>query len=182
MAASEKLIVIAVSGSIAAYRTCELVRNLAKAGRPVRVILTPNAERFVGRATFEALSGRKVYVSEWEEGMIHINLKNEAGVYAVVPATANVIGKMAHGIADDIVTTTYLAATCPVLVAPSMNPGMYASAAVQRNLAQLRADGVHIADPAEGEVVCGDVGQGKMAGINELEAAILRLYASAAAR
>lgn len=173
---SEKSILIAVSGSIAAYKTCDLVRSLVKQGYPVRVILTENASRFVGAVTFQALTGHNVYTSEWEAGMVHIDLKNLAAVFAVVPATANIIGKMANGIADDIVSSTYLAATCPTYVAPSMNPGMYASKAVQRNLRTLLADGVHVIDPGEGEVVCGDTGQGKMADIAAIEAELVAAY------
>ncbi len=172
----EKNILIAVSGSIAAYKICDLVRSLVKQGYPVRVVMTKNAERFVGRVTFEALTGHKVYSSEWEEGMVHIDLKNLAAIYAVMPATANTIGKMANGIADDIVSSTYLAATCPVLVAPAMNPGMYTNAAVQRNLKQLGEDGVQIVDPGSGEVICGDTGQGKMADIAVLETVLKEAY------
>ena len=180
--AMQKAILIAVSGSIAAYKTCDLTRSLVKQGYPVRVILTENAARFVGPVTFQALTGHNVYTSEWEAGMVHIDLKNLAAVYAVVPATANIIGKMAHGIADDIVSSTYLAATCPTYVAPSMNPGMYASPAVQRNLRQLAADGVHIIDPGEGEVVCGDTGQGKMADIVQIERELIAAYQAAVAK
>ena len=170
----DKSILIAVTGSIAAFRTCELIRNLTKAGHDVRVLMTENAERFVGRVTFQALTGHTVYVSSWDEGMVHIDLKNMAGVFDVVPATANIIGKFAAGIADDVVSSTYLAVTCPVVLAPAMNPGMYNSPAVQRNLATLQADGVVLVDPAEGEVVCGDVGRGKIAGLPTIEAAILK--------
>ncbi len=173
-----RAILIAVSGSIAAYRTCDLVRSLVKQGYPVRVILTENAARFVGPVTFQALTGHNVYTSEWEAGMVHIDLKNLAAVFAVVPATANMIGKMANGIADDIVSSTYLAATCPVYVAPSMNPGMYSSKAVQRNLRTLSEDGVRLIDPGEGEVICGDTGQGKMADITAIEAELIAAYRS----
>lgn len=173
-----RVILIAVSGSIAAYKTCDLVRSLVKQGYPVRVILTENAARFVGPVTFQALTGHNVYTSEWETGMVHIDLKNLAAVFAVVPATANIIGKMANGIADDIVSSTYLAATCPVYVAPSMNPGMYSSKAVQRNLRMLSEDGVQLIDPGEGEVVCGDTGQGKMADITVIEAELIAAYKS----
>lgn len=168
--------VIAITGSIAAFRICDLVRSLTKGGLPVRVIMTENATRFVGRLTFEALTGQKVILDDWEEGMLHIDLKNEASVFCVAPATANIIGKMAGGIADDAVSTAYLAMACPVLVAPAMNPGMYASKAVQRNLATLKTDGVEILDPAEGTVICGDEGKGKMVEISILEAAIHRLH------
>lgn len=172
--------VIAITGSIAAYRMCDLVRSLVKGGLTVRVVMSRNATRFVGPVTFEALTGQKVIVDDWEEGMLHIDLKNEASVFCVAPATANIIGKMANGIADDAVSTTYLAMSCPVLLAPAMNPNMHAAKAVQRNLALLRADGVEILDPADGVVICGDEGKGKMVDISVLEAAILRLHKGSA--
>ncbi|WP_061285794.1 phosphopantothenoylcysteine decarboxylase [Leptospira interrogans] len=172
----KKEILVAVSGSIAAYKTCELVRNLTKEGYPVSVIMTANATKFVGPITFEALTGKKVRVDEYEQGMAHIDAKNSASVMAVVPATANIIGKMANGIADDLVTSTYLAANCPVIVAPAMNPFMYAHPSVQRNLKRLIEDGVILADPSEGVVVCGDEGYGKLAEISIIQKMILDLY------
>jgi phosphopantothenoylcysteine decarboxylase len=171
-----KEIVIAVTGSIAAYKTCELVRNLTKEGFPVRVIMTTHATEFIGRITFEALSGRPVRINEYDTGMAHIELKNIASIFAVVPATASIIGKFANGIADDLVTSTYLASTCPILIAPAMNPGMYASPAVKRNLQTLEKDGVHILDPSSGVVVCGDEGQGKLADISFIQNKIIELH------
>lgn len=176
MSDSQKAIVLAVSGSVAAYRSCELVRELVKAGIPVEVVMTENGARFVGAETFRALTGKPVHVGSWDEGMLHIDLKNRAAVFAVIPATANIIGKFAAGIADDVVSTTYLAATCPVLMAPSMNPGMYTHPAVQRNLTRLKNDGVIIIDPDEGEVVCGDTGKGKMASVVSLKETLMDLY------
>lgn len=170
---SNRTILIAVAGSIAAYRTCDLVRSLAKRSLPVRVVMTENAERFVGRVTFEALTGRSVFTSEWDKGMPHIELRDDVAVMAVAPATANLIGKMANGIADDLVTSLYLAANFPVIVAPAMNPFMYQAAAVQRNLRRLVEDGVQILDPSSGVAVCGDEGQGKLAAIDQIEAAIM---------
>ncbi|EKR84434.1 phosphopantothenoylcysteine decarboxylase [Leptospira interrogans] len=172
----KKEILVAVSGSIAVYKTCELVRNLTKEGYPVSVIMTANATKFVGPITFEALTGKKVRVDEYEQGMAHIDAKNSASVIAIVPATANIIGKMANGIADDLVTSTYLAANCPVVIAPAMNPFMYAHPAVQRNLKRLIEDGVTLADPSEGVVVCGDEGYGKLAEISIIQKMILDLY------
>lgn len=171
------VIVIAVTGGIAAYRTCELVRSLVKRGEQVQVIMTENALNFIGKATFEGLTDRPVYAGKWDEGMIHIHLKNQARVFAVVPATANSIGKFAGGIGDDIVSTTYLAMTnvCPILIAPSMNPAMYESQAVQRNLSFLQESKVHIIDPSEGLAVCGDEGKGKMAPVEQIEEQIIAL-------
>lgn len=171
-----KEIVIAVSGSIAAYKTCELVRNLTKLNLPVRVIMTANATHFVGKITFEALTGKPVRLNEFDTGMAHIEIKNLASVFAVVPASANTIGKLANGIADDLLSSTYLACTCPVLVAPSMNPGMYAHKAMQRNLLQLEKDGVHIVSPDRGVVVCGDEGYGKLASVDTILNKIVELH------
>lgn len=169
-------IIIAVSGSIASYKACELVRSLVKKDFRVSVIMTENASHFIGKTTFEALSNHPVLIYEFEKGMAHIEIKNSARVFAVVPATANIIGKMANGIADDLVTSTYLACTCPILIAPSMNPGMYSKKVVQRNIHTLKEDGVIIVEPSNGAVVCGDVGYGKLAEISEIEKRILELY------
>ncbi|HMU82191.1 MAG TPA: flavoprotein [Leptospiraceae bacterium] len=170
-----KSVVIGVTGSIAAYRTCDLIRSLTKKGVSVHVCMTESAEHFVGRITFEALTGQRVYTSQWESGMPHIELKRLSKLLAIVPATADIIGKFASGIADDLLSSTYLAHTGTVLIAPSMNPGMYASKAVQRNLQRLREDGVILVDPANGEAVCGDEGQGKLATIEQIESRILEL-------
>ncbi|TGL56005.1 phosphopantothenoylcysteine decarboxylase [Leptospira kemamanensis] len=171
-----KEIIIAVSGSIASYKACDLVRGLTKNGYPVRVIMTANATKFVGKITFEALTSKPVRIDEFDTGMAHIEIKNMASVFAVVPASANIIGKMANGIADDLVTSTYLALTSPVLVAPSMNPGMYLHPAVQRNLKTLEADGVHIVSPDKGIVVCGDEGYGKLATVETIMEQIIELH------
>ncbi len=170
-----KSLVIGVTGSIAAYRACDLIRSLTKKNISVHVCMTEGAEQFVGKVTFEALTGNPVYRDQWASGMPHIELKRIGKLLAIVPATANIIGKLANGIADDLLTSTYLAHTGPVLIAPSMNPGMYASKAVQRNLFRLRDDGVHIIDPANGEAVCGDEGQGKLASIEQIETRIMEL-------
>jgi len=169
----KKRIYIAVTGGIAAYKACELVRNLTKQKLPVSVLMTEHATRFVGAVTFEALSGHPVYTSQYDTGMAHIEIKNSAALFAVVPATANAIGKFANGIADDLVSSTYLALQCPVVIAPAMNPGMLAHPAVRRNLEQLKNDGAIIIDPESGEVVCGDEGQGKLAAIAEIEKVII---------
>ncbi len=172
------LIILAVTGGIAAYRTCDLVRSLVKQGESVQVLMTENATKFVGTTTFEALTDRPVYSGNWDSGMIHIRMKNMARIFAVVPATANTIGKFASGIADDIVSTTYMVAVghkIPVMIAPSMNPGMYMSPAVVRNIKTLQSDGVVIQDPSTGAAVCGDEGKGKMASVNDIENAIMNI-------
>ena len=173
---AQKTIVLAISGSIAAYKSCELVRSLSqKENYSVHVIMTPNAERFVGKVSLQALSGQRVFSSEWEEGMLHIDMKKLADIYVVAPATANAIAKFANGIADDIVSSAYLAMACPVVLAPAMNPTMYAAPAVQRNLTLLQQDGVHIIAPTQGEVICGDTGQGKMAAVTTIVSEIQNL-------
>ncbi len=174
----DKKVIIALSGSIAAYKICDLVRCLVKEACPVQVIMTANAERFVSKLTLQSLSGRRVLSSEWDEGMLHIDLKNEAALYAVMPATANCIGKLANGIADDIVSSAYLAVQCPVMIAPAMNPAMYQHPAVQKNLARLKEYGVEIIEPGQGEVLCGDWGYGKMAPVEAIHKAILSLWES----
>lgn len=171
----EKDILIAVSGSIAAYKTCDLVRELTKANHSVQVMMTKNATHFVGKITFEALTGKPVRTEEFDTGMAHIDLKNIASLMAIVPASADIIGKMANGIADDLVTSTYLAATCPVIIAPSMNPGMYSKKVVQRNLESLKQDGIIVIEPGFGKVVCGDEGYGKMADISVIQKKILEM-------
>jgi phosphopantothenoylcysteine decarboxylase/phosphopantothenoylcysteine decarboxylase/phosphopantothenate--cysteine ligase len=169
-------ILIAVSASIAAYRTCELVRSLVKKEYPVRVIMTPNATHFIGKIVFEALTGRPVLVDEYESGMPHIESKNGARVFALVPGTANTIAKFASGLADDLVGSTYLALSCPVIIAPAMNPGMWNHPATQRNIEILRKDGAEILSPQSGVVICGDEGQGKLAELSVIEEAIIRAY------
>ena len=171
-------IVIAVSGGIAAYKSCELVRNLVKSGYPVQVIMTKHALNFIGKTTFEALSGKSVYYDEFENGMLHIDMKNKAKVFAIVPATANTIGKLANGIADDLVSTTYMASNCPVIIAPAMNPNMYNNKALQRNLKTLINDDVKIIEPGKGKVVCGDEGTGKLADIQIIQKEIEKIFNS----
>lgn len=171
-----KEIVIAVTGSIAAYKTCELIRNLKKDNLPVKVIMSHNATKFIGKITFEALTGNSVMVDKFESGMPHIEVKNFASVFAVIPATANTIGKMAHGIAGDLLTSTYLAANCPVVIAPAMNPGMYSKKVVQRNIELLKNDGVIVLDSQKGVVICGDEGYGKMADISEIQKILTQLH------
>ena len=176
MEQKQKYIVIAVTGSIACYKSCDLVRNLVKQGYPVQVILSSSAEKLVGKASFQALSQNKVLTSEWEDEMLHIDIKNHAAIFAVTPATANTIAKMAHGAADELISSTYLALQCPVIIAPSMNPNMYNHPSVQRNIATLQQDGVFVISPHEGEVVCGDSGRGKMAPIQDIEKTLTQIY------
>jgi phosphopantothenoylcysteine decarboxylase/phosphopantothenate--cysteine ligase len=178
-----KRIVLGVTGGVAAYKAAELVRLLVKAGAEVDVALTEAGAQFVGAATFQALTGRRVWQALWDErmdsGMAHIDLTRGAAALLIAPATADFLAKLAHGFADDLLSTLCLARDCPLLVAPAMNRQMWENPATQRNLAQLRADGVSILGPAHGEQACGEVGEGRM-----LEAAELLddLYASLQAK
>jgi phosphopantothenoylcysteine decarboxylase len=173
---ASKEIVIAITGSIAAYKSCDLVRNLTKSNYPVRVIMTKNALNFVGKSTFEALTNKPVFIDEYESYMAHIEIKKIASVFAIVPCSANMIGKMANGIADDLVSSTYLASQCPILIAPAMNPFMYTHPAVQNNLKTLKKYGVIVIEPQEGLVVCGDEGKGKMEDIFKIEEIIVSYH------
>jgi phosphopantothenoylcysteine decarboxylase/phosphopantothenate--cysteine ligase len=157
---------------VAAYKACELARLLGKAGASVDVVMTAAGARFVAPLTFQALTGRPVHASLWdapqENGMAHIDLTRGADAVLVAPATADFIARLAHGFADDLLSSLCLARDCPLLVAPAMNRQMWEHPATQRNLVQLRADGVSILGPAAGEQACGEVGKGRM-----LEAAAL---------
>ena len=175
-------VLLAVCGGIAAYKACEVLRGLQKAGCEVRVTMTADAEKFVGAATFEALSGAPVATSLYghpASAIPHIDLAEWADAAVVVPATANVMAKMACGIADDCLTTTLLACwgCCPVLVAPGMNVHMWQNPATQANVAALRERGVRFAGPDSGRLACGDVGEGKLAPVDQIVAAALALLA-----
>ena len=161
-----KRLVLAVSGGIAAYKAAELLRLLTAAGASVRVVMTKNAQWFVGKTTFEALSGKPVFYDMFDDagaGAIrHIDWAQEADAVIVAPATANIVGKMANGIADDTLSTFLMAATGAKIVCPAMNTHMYENPAVQRNLNQLRADGVTVVAPDAGNLACGTVGPGRL--------------------
>ncbi|MGN0997744.1 MAG: bifunctional phosphopantothenoylcysteine decarboxylase/phosphopantothenate--cysteine ligase CoaBC [Candidatus Ventricola sp.] len=159
-------VVLGVTGGIAAYKACELLRLLQKQGIDVFVVMTKNACRFVAPLTFETLSGHPVAVdtfdrpATWE--VEHIALAKRADLFVIAPATANIIGKMACGIADDMLSTTVMATKAPVLIAPAMNTGMWESAAVQQNIRTLISCGVQVVTPASGHLACGDSGAGKL--------------------
>jgi phosphopantothenoylcysteine decarboxylase/phosphopantothenate--cysteine ligase len=162
-----KTVVLGVTGGIAAYKAAALCSKLAQAGVDVRVIMTTSATRFVQPLTFQTLSHHTVAIDTFDErdpsGVQHIDLADAAQLIVIAPATANVIGKLANGIADDMLTTTVLASLAPVLIAPAMNVHMYDHPAVQHNLATLKQRGVQIFDPGEGQLACGYVGKGRMA-------------------
>jgi phosphopantothenoylcysteine decarboxylase/phosphopantothenate--cysteine ligase len=161
-----KNIVLGVSGGIAAYKSVELLRLFIKQGANVRVVMTQNALAFVGSLTFEALSGQPVCTSLFEKGddasIRHIDWANEADAVVIAPATANIIGKLANGIADDALSTFILAVTCPVILCPSMNTHMFESRAVQRNIVRIKADGHYVIDPESGKLACGTIGPGRL--------------------
>jgi len=172
---------LGVSGGIAAYKSCELVRRLRDLGAHVRVVMTENATRFVTPTTFQALSGEPVRVSLWDESaeaaMGHIELARWAERVLIAPASADLIARLAHGHADDLLTTLCLATAAPVYVAPAMNQQMWAHAAVQANVAILRTRGVHILGPASGDQACGEIGSGRMLEPRELRAAMVASFA-----
>ncbi|MDJ0721705.1 MAG: bifunctional phosphopantothenoylcysteine decarboxylase/phosphopantothenate--cysteine ligase CoaBC [Desulfobacterales bacterium] len=162
----DKTIALGVTGGIAAYKSVELLRLLTKAGARVRVIMTANATWFVGPGTFQALSGLPVCTSVFEEGgasIRHIDWAGETDLAVIAPATANTIGKLANGIADDALSTFMLAVTAPVVICPAMNTHMYEHPAVQRNLDILQGFGHHIVEPDAGSLACGTVGPGRLA-------------------
>src|SRR5919202_2431458 len=182
-------LLLGVSGGIAAYKALELVRLATKAGHAVRVVQTPTSRRFVGSASFAALTGAPVLVSEFErdpargafadqaapdhDPLSHLELVRNADAFLIAPASANTIAKLAHGLADNLLTSAALAATCPVIVAPGMNNHMYDHAATRANLATLRARGVTVLDPGVGALGSkGEWGVGRLPEPAELLAAV----------
>ena len=167
-------VLLGVSGGIAAYKAAELVRRLRDAGADVRVVLTENAARFVTALTFQALSGNPVRTSLWDESaeaaMGHIELARWADEVVVAPASADLIARLAHGQADDLLTTVCLATTSPLSIAPAMNQQMWAHAATQANVATLRERGVRVFGPASGDQACGEFGAGRLLEASEIVA------------
>ena len=167
-----KCVVIGVSGGIAAYKTANLVSDLVKHGVKVHVIMTKNATNFITPTTFEVLSGNKCIVDTFDRGFTfeveHVSLAKKADLILIAPATANIIAKLSAGIADDMLTTTVLAAKCPILVAPAMNTNMYEHITVRNNLEKLSSYGYEIIEAASGRLACGVVGKGKLADIEVL--------------
>ncbi len=161
-----KKIVLGVTGGIAVYKAVDLVSRLRKQGAEVRVIMTEHAQQFVTPLTFKEISGNKVAVSMWEANqefnVEHIALANWADAFVVAPATANILAKMANGIADDLLSTTLLAAQAPIIVCPAMNTGMYQNPITQENIAKLEGHGVTVMPPAVGYLACGVTGPGRL--------------------
>ena len=172
-------VILGVTGSIAAYKACDLVRRLQDKGCEVTVIMTDSAEKFVTAMTFEALSRRPVYRDmfardvEWD--MAHISLAKLADVLLIAPATANVIGKVAGGLADDLLSCTAMTTKAPVLIAPAMNTAMLENRIVQENIAKLKKHGVGFIEPKAGKLACGDVGRGALADVDDIVKAVLAL-------
>jgi phosphopantothenoylcysteine decarboxylase/phosphopantothenate--cysteine ligase len=167
-----KHILLGVSGSIAAYKAVDILRRLREQGGEVNVVMTKNAARFVSRLTFEALSGKPVFWDEFQEaerkGIGHIDITAGLDLALVAPATANIIGKIASGIADDALTTALMATACPLIIAPAMNDRMYRNAVVQKNIAFLKEQGIRFVEPDTGPLACGTTGQGRLAEIENI--------------
>ena len=180
MSLNNKIIILGVSGGIAAYKAAELTRLFKKEGADVRVVMTKSAKEFVSPLTFETLSGNPVYSDMFypphpppseggdERGgsMPHIDLGKRCDLFIVAPATANIIGKFANGIADDLLSTLYLSVTSPVLIAPAMNNNMYANPVVQENIKKLKGFNINFVEPGFGELACGDKGEGRLADLD----------------
>ena len=172
------LIAVGVTGGIGAYKAVEIVRRLQESGHDVVVTMTSNARRFVGPLTFEAITRRPVITDQFAPGanatIEHVALATDIRALLVAPATANTIGKLAHGIADDFLTSLYLVTRAPVVVAPAMNTNMYEHPAVAANLAVLEARGAHVVAPGEGYLACGWTGPGRLAPVDDVVAAVER--------
>jgi len=159
-------ILLGISGGIAAYKSAELIRLFKKNGADVRVVMTHNATQFITPLTIQALSGNSIHIDLFDagadNGMDHINLARWADVFIIAPASANIIAKMNHGLADDLLSTLYLAATCPIFIAPAMNQAMWSKAVTQTNLSSLQKQGVLTIGPDQGSQACGETGFGRM--------------------
>ena len=174
-------VALGVCGGIAAYKAAEILRGLQRAGCRVRVAMTEHATKMIAPLTFRALSGEQVIVDDYApdnpDPIAHITFSQTADLFLIAPATANIIAKFAHGIADDFLTSTYLASTAPVLIAPAMNTAMWQHPATVRNLRQLSADGVRIVEPDAGEMACGTIGPGRLSDPERIVAAALQMLA-----
>jgi phosphopantothenoylcysteine decarboxylase/phosphopantothenate--cysteine ligase len=170
---------LGVTGGIAAYKAVEVMRLLQKAGCEVSVAMTRHATEFVQPLTFRALTDKHVIVDDYDpenpDPIAHINFSQNIDLLLIVPATANIIGKFANGVADDFLSSTYLATTAPVMIAPAMNTTMWEQPATQRNVAQLKKDGVHFVEPIAGELACKTVGTGKLEDVENIVAQALGL-------
>jgi phosphopantothenoylcysteine synthetase/decarboxylase len=176
---TKKHVVLAVTGSIAAYKAPDIVRRLQEGGADVTVLMTPGAERFITPLTFETLTRRPVYrdmftqTGEWSA--THVALAQAADVYLIAPATADIIAKIACGIADDLVACMAVATIKPIIIAPAMNDGMFANRIVQENIAKLKKLGMTFVDPKESKLACGTVGRGALADVDVIVKAVIDL-------
>jgi phosphopantothenoylcysteine decarboxylase/phosphopantothenate--cysteine ligase len=181
MTLSGKRILLGISGGIAAYKAAELTRLLVRNGADVRVVLTEAGSRFVTPVTLQALSGQTVWTDLWDprvsDNMGHIELSRDRDLIIVAPASADFLAKLAHGLADDLLSSLCLARRCPLVVAPAMNVEMWENAATQRNVDLLQADGVRVAGPAAGDQACGETGMGRMLEPAELLAEVAAFFA-----
>lgn len=181
MLLENKTVLLGVTGGIAAYKSASLASKLVKAGAEVRVIMTENATNFINPITFESLTGHKCVVDTFDRNfefkVEHVALAQKADVIIIAPATANVMAKLAYGLADDMLTTTVLASKAPKIIAPAMNTGMYENPATQHNIEVLKGYGMEVITPASGYLACGDVGAGKMPEPEDLYEHILRTCA-----
>ncbi len=172
MGMNETRVGLCVSGGIAAYKAVEVLRLLQKAGCDVRVAMTNHATEFIAPLTFRALSGHAVIIDDYDsenpDPIAHVNFSQEIDLLLIVPATANILAKFANGIADDFISTTYLASNAPILVAPAMNVTMWRHPATARNIEKLRADGVSFVEPVSGELACKTVGTGKLEDVENI--------------
>jgi len=176
---NSKKVAIGITGGIAAYKAIEVLRGLQRAGCEVRVAMTRHACEFIQPLTFRALSGSYVIVDDYSaenpDPIAHITLSQTIDLFVIAPATANTLAKLANGVADDFVTSTYLACTAPVLVAPAMNTVMWRHPATRRNIEKLRTDGVHIIEPDAGEMACGTIGPGRLSAPERIVSVALEL-------
>lgn len=172
-------VIVGVSGSIAAYKAADVVSKLVQAGMDVTVTMTPHATKFVAPMTFQALTRRRVLVDQYDPETVldptHVTLTDDADLVLIAPATANVIGKIAHGIADDMLTSLMLAVRCPVLIAPAMNDRMLANPFVKANVARLKGAGYAFIDPEAGRLACGTVGVGRLADPEKIVARVKKM-------
>ena len=176
-----KTVLVGVTGCVAIYKTCEIIRGFQKAGLHAKVVMTESATHFINPTLFRALTREPVAVGLFDDRpgdpIHHISLSKEADLFLIAPCTANVIAKLANGIADDLLTTTALATTAPIVIAPAMNVNMYQNVATQQNMATLRERGVAFIDADSGYLACGDVGKGRLADPEVIVKAVLDMLA-----
>ncbi|MEG0323942.1 MAG: flavoprotein, partial [Raoultibacter sp.] len=175
---NQKTVVLGVTGCIAAYKSAEIVRGLQKAGVRVKVVMTEHACEFVGPTTFRALTHETVAIGLFDDPsdpIHHVSLAQEADAFLIAPCTANVLAKIACGIADDLLTTTALATTAPMIIAPAMNVNMYENPATRNNMGMLHIRGAHFIEAEDGYLACGDVGKGRLADVELIVSETLKI-------